>query len=61
VTGPEQAMNDLRRVIDDYPRRLAELTERASAAAAATITGEDESGLDTVPFLAEDPPEPAAV
>jgi DNA-binding protein YbaB len=48
VTGPEQAMDDLRRAVADHPRLLAELTERAGAAAAATVTGEDESGLVTV-------------
>jgi DNA-binding protein YbaB len=48
MTGFEWAMDDLRRTVDDYPRRLAEATERAGAAAAATVTGEDESGLVTV-------------
>lgn len=48
MTDPSRSMDDLRRVIDDHPRRLAEMTERAHAAAAATIITRDESGQVTV-------------
>ncbi|HWS33385.1 MAG TPA: YbaB/EbfC family nucleoid-associated protein [Actinoplanes sp.] len=48
MTNPDQSMDDLRRAIDDYPRRLAETTARAHAAARATVTARDESGQVTV-------------
>lgn len=48
MTDPDQAMAALDRALADYPRRVAELTERIAAAAAATVTGEDEGGLVTV-------------
>lgn len=48
MTSSERAMADLEAAITAYPHRLAEVTERVTAAGAATVTGEDESGLVTV-------------
>jgi DNA-binding protein YbaB len=48
VTDPDQALTALDRALAEYPRRVAELTDRLSAAAAATVSGTDEGGLVTV-------------
>ncbi|MEU8662850.1 YbaB/EbfC family nucleoid-associated protein [Actinoplanes philippinensis] len=45
MTDPLDALH---RALDDYPRQLAEATDRAAAAAATTITTRDESGQVTV-------------
>ena len=48
MTDAERAMAGLERAIADYPRQLAEATDRVAAAGAATVTGQDEGGLVTV-------------
>jgi DNA-binding protein YbaB len=48
MTDPDQVMAALDRALAEYPRRVAELTERLAAVAAATISGADEGGLVTV-------------
>ncbi len=45
MTGPEQALGGLERVLADYPRRVAEVQDRVAAAAAAEVSGQDEGGL----------------
>jgi DNA-binding protein YbaB len=45
---PEQAMAELERAISDYPRHVAELSDRVTEAAEQTVTGEDPGGLVTV-------------
>jgi DNA-binding protein YbaB len=44
MTSPDDQMEKLQRTIDELPRRVEELTERVTRAAAQTVTGEDASG-----------------
>ncbi|SNY67507.1 YbaB/EbfC family nucleoid-associated protein [Paractinoplanes atraurantiacus] len=48
MSDAERSLAALEQAIADYPRQLAETTERVDAAASATVTGQDEGGLVTV-------------
>lgn len=48
MTGADRATAGPEQSIAAYPHRLAEATERVTAAAVATVTGADEAGLVTV-------------
>jgi DNA-binding protein YbaB len=45
VTGPDEALGRLERVLADYPDRLAEVRAQVGAAAAAEVSGADVGGL----------------
>jgi DNA-binding protein YbaB len=45
VTSPDETLGRLERILDDYPRRVAELQSRIAAAAATEASGEDLGGL----------------
>jgi DNA-binding protein YbaB len=45
VTGPDDALGRLQRVLDDYPHRAAEVRSRVAAAAATEVSGQDLGGL----------------
>jgi DNA-binding protein YbaB len=45
---PQERMAELEHAIGDYPRLVAELTDRVAAVADRTVTGEDTGGLVTV-------------
>ncbi|MBA3916350.1 MAG: YbaB/EbfC family nucleoid-associated protein, partial [Acidobacteriales bacterium] len=48
MTDAERSMAALEQAIADYPRRLADVTDRVAAAEAATFIGPDPGGLVTV-------------
>ena len=45
MSGPDEALGRLERVLADYPYRVAEVRSRVAAAAAAEVSGEDARGL----------------
>lgn len=45
MTGPDEAMGSLERVLAEYPDRVAEVQARVAAAAVAEVSGQDVGGL----------------
>jgi DNA-binding protein YbaB len=48
MPSPQERLEQLQQAVADYPRRLAELSQRAAEAAARTVTGEAGGGRVTV-------------
>lgn len=45
MTGPDEALGRLERVLNDFPQRLADARGRVAEAAASEVAGEDLGGL----------------
>jgi DNA-binding protein YbaB len=45
VTGPDEALGRLERVLGDFPQRLADARSRVAEAAASEVAGADAGGL----------------
>ena len=50
---PRERMDELEHAIGDYPRLVADLTEKVAQAARQTVTGHDAGGLVTVTASAD--------